>query len=120
MKRSYSEAFKLEVVNYYYNSPFGVRLTARQFDLPSKNYITKWEADLKRKGLIPADAKKACKVNKPKKKEKPKPEKWDNRSKIEKEYEQRIRKMEAKIAYLESLEKLKPFLKKKRDPKSKV
>ncbi len=120
MNRRYSEAFKMEVVKYYYNNPYGVRLTARHFGLPSKNYITDWEAELKRNGRIPPDAKKVFKTDNNKKEGQAKPEILDSRTQIEKEYEKRIRKMEAKIAYLESLEKLKPFLKKKRDPTGKI
>lgn len=54
-KRTYDDEFKLHVVNEYFKSKNGIRLTARAFGLPSKNYITRWIEDLKARGLIPAD-----------------------------------------------------------------
>src|SRR6056297_1286130 len=53
MPTKYSDAFKLEVVRDYYNSPLGVRSIALKYNLPSKNYINNWEKYLIKKGLLP-------------------------------------------------------------------
>jgi transposase len=54
-KNKYSEEFKLNIVNEYYEGSLGVRLLARKYNLPSKNYITNWIKELKSKGLIPIE-----------------------------------------------------------------
>ena len=55
-KREYSDAFKLAVIRNYLDSPHGIRVVARSYDLPSKNYITNWMKYLVAKGLLsPAD-----------------------------------------------------------------
>jgi len=111
MPSKYSDAFKLEVVKDYYNSPMGVRSIALKYNLPSKNYINNWEKGLIKKGLLPPDS------TKPKKTPGRTSEsilRADDRTEKEKQYEQEIRELKARIKYLESLESLKPFLKKKR------
>jgi len=57
----YSDEFKLSVIRDYYQSPLGVRAIAAKYNLPSKNYVNKWEAQLKKKGLLPQDATKPVK-----------------------------------------------------------
>ena len=52
MPHIYSTEFKLHVVKTYLISPYGVRRTAREFGLPSKNYVTKWIQELKKEGLL--------------------------------------------------------------------
>jgi transposase-like protein len=49
MKSKYSDEFKLAVIKDYYESTLGVRAIATKYHLPSKNYVNKWEAQLKRK-----------------------------------------------------------------------
>lgn len=54
MKRKiYDIEFKLQVVKAYFEGPDGMRLVARSFGLPTKNYIDNWIKELKKKGLIP-------------------------------------------------------------------
>ena len=38
----YSDEFKLAVVKEYFEGDLGVRLLAKKYNLPSKNYITNW------------------------------------------------------------------------------
>jgi transposase-like protein len=109
MKRKYSDSFKLELINEYYNSQLGVRLTAAKYGLPSKNYINKWEQYLKKKGLLPSES------TKPVKAAGRSPEaavRADDRTEREKQYEFEIEYLKARVEYLESLESLQPFLKK--------
>jgi transposase-like protein len=105
----YSDEFKLSVVQDYYQSPLGVRAVAAKYNLPSKNYVNKWEAQLKKKGLLPQDATKPVKsVGRSK-------EfilRNDTRTPREKQYEEEIQYLKARVAYYESLESIKPFLKK--------
>jgi transposase InsO family protein/transposase-like protein len=110
MNEKYSDEFKLKVVQDYYNSPLGVRLVALKYNLPSKNYINDWEKYLIKKGLLPPGS------TKPNKTTHRAPEhivRHDDRSEREKQYEDEIRELKARVKYLESLESLKPFLKKK-------
>lgn len=52
MSQKYSKEFKLHVINTYLQSPHGIRVIARSFGLPTKNYITKWIKDLLADGSI--------------------------------------------------------------------
>lgn len=115
MKRKYSDKFKLEVVKDYYSSRLGVRLIAAKYDLPSKNYINRWEQYLKKKGLLPPDS------TKPEKTVGRAPEaeaRQDTRTEREKQYESEIEYLKARVAYYEGLESMQPFLKKKKGPGS--
>ncbi len=109
MQRKYSDEFKLLVVNDYYDSTLGVRAIATKYNLPSKNYINRWEDQLKKKGLLPPDA---TKPNKATGRSKESITRKDDRTPREKQYEEEIEILKAKVAYLESLESLQPFLKK--------
>lgn len=53
-KREYSEEYKVEVVRNYLSSPHGIRVVSRSYNLPSKNYITRWMEELVKKGKITA------------------------------------------------------------------
>src|SRR6056297_2862343 len=110
MPTKYSDAFKLEVVRDYYNSPLGVRSIALKYNLPSKNYINNWEKYLIKKGLLPPGS---TKPNKTPGRTSETILRADDRTEREKRYEQEIRELKARIQYLESLESLKPFVKKK-------
>ena len=52
MKCIYSQEFKLHVIRTYLESPYGIRTIAKQFDLPSKNYITNWIISLKKEDIF--------------------------------------------------------------------
>lgn len=110
MKTVYSDEFKKAVIDDYYNSTLGIRVIARKYGLPSKNYITRWEAALKKKGLLNADAVKPVKAAGP---SKDTLTFNDNRTEREKQYEAEIEALKARVEYLESLDRLQPFLKKK-------
>ena len=109
MKKTYTDQFKLSVIKDYYSSPLGVRAIALKYDLPSKNYISKWEEYLKKKGLLSPDD------TKPNKTVGRSPEpiaRKDERTERERQYELEIETLKARISYYESLESLQPFLKK--------
>lgn len=109
MKKTYTDEFKLSVVKDYYNSNLGVRSIALKYNLPSKNYINNWEQQLIKKQLLPPNSTKPNKTTSPCKESfKPK----DTRTPREKHYEEQIRILEAKIAYYENLNELRPFVKK--------
>lgn len=110
INRKYSDEFKLMVIKDYYDSTLGVRAIAQKYNLPSKNYINNWEKQLKKKGLLPPDS---TKPNKAVGRSKESIMYKDMRTPREKQYEEDILVLRARIAYLESLESLKPFLKKK-------
>jgi len=109
LAKKYSDEYKLMVVKDYYNSALGVRAIALRYNLPSKNYINRWEEELKKKGLL---EKEATKPNKTNARTKESILRKDNKTVREKQYEKEIERLKAKIAYLESLESLKPFDKK--------
>lgn len=52
----------MQVVLDYYENELGVRNTSLKWGLPSKNYIEKWQEQLKLSGDIPFDACKKIKV----------------------------------------------------------
>ena len=52
MNAIYSQEFKLHVIHTYLESPYGIRTIARQFNLPSKNYVTNWIISLKKENLL--------------------------------------------------------------------
>ena len=107
-KQSYDDNFKLEVVKAYFDGPHGVRLIARSYGLPSKNYIERWVKELKTKGLIPLDAKKLD----GKSSAKNRTQKADNpyeahkKSARETHLEKEVLRLQAEIDYLKKLEEL--------------
>lgn len=115
MKNKYTDEFKLSVVLDYYSSSLGVRAIAMKYNLPSKNYITNWEQQLIKKGLIPPESTKPVKAVA---RSKESILREDTRTPREKVYEQEIELLKARVEYLESLDSLKPFLKKKESAKS--
>jgi len=104
----YTDKFKLEVVNSYFNTKLGVRLTARAFNLPSKNYIEIWIKQLKKKGLIPMDKEKTVTKSSQKIDESKDKKKTRNTKKTakEKQLEKENLRLKAEIAYLKKLEEL--------------
>lgn len=109
VRKRYPDEFKLAVIQDYYHSLLGVRAVAAKYNLPSKNYINNWEAQLKKKGLLPKEATKPVKTVD---RAKEAILRQDTRTAREKQYEAEIEILKAKVAYFESLESLKPFLKK--------
>lgn len=110
MSKRYSDEFKLSVIKDYYNSTLGVRAIALKYNLPSKNYINNWEEELKKKGLLPLDA---TKPSKSVGRSKESILRQDTRTPREKQYEEEIQILKAKLAYFEGLDHMQPFLKKK-------
>ena len=109
MKRTYSDEFKLSVINDYYTSSLGVRAIATKYKLPSKNYINNWEQYLKKKGLLSPDSTKPAKsVGRSKEPT----ARQDDRTELERQYEAEIEELKARVAYYESLEFIQPYLKK--------
>lgn len=104
----YSEDFKLEVVNSYFNTKLGIRLTARAFNLPSKNLVENWIKQLKKKGLIPMDKEKtinksSVKSNNSKEDDK---NQTDMKTAREKQLEKENLRLKAEIDYLKKLKQL--------------
>ena len=54
-KYTYTDEFKLEVVKNYLTSPYGIGVVAKSYDLPSKNYITRWMQDLLKRNLLSSE-----------------------------------------------------------------
>lgn len=114
LNKKYSDEFKLAVIKDYYDSPLGVRAIAMKYNLPSKNYINNWEQQLIKKGLLPPDSTKPVKAVA---RSKESIVHKDDRTPREKEYEEEIEVLKARVEYLESLKSLKPYLKKKESKK---
>jgi transposase-like protein len=110
MSKKYTDEFKLSVIEDYYNSTLGVRAIALKYNLPSKNYINSWEAELKKKDLLPPGA---TKPNKSVGRSKESIMRQDSRTPREKQYEEEIQVLKARLAYFEGLDHMQPFLKKK-------
>jgi transposase-like protein len=117
MSKLYTDEFKLSVVLDYYNSPLGVRAIATKYNLPSKNYIGDWEKSLKKKGCLPEDA---AKPNKAIGRSKESVMREDARTPREKQYEEEIQALKARIAYFEGLDYMQPFIKKRKHPESQI
>ncbi|SHF22345.1 transposase [Alkalibacter saccharofermentans] len=111
MTKKYSDEFKLSVIKDYYDSTLGVRVIAAKYNLPSKNYINRWEVQLKKKGLLPPDA---TKPNKSAGRTKESILRADTRTLKEKQLEEQVQVLQAKIDYYESLNSMKPFIAKKK------
>lgn len=104
----YEDDFKLEVVKAYLDSPTGVRMIARSYGLPSKNYIHKWLDELKEKGLIDPDVvknndKSSCDPAQVKSKGSAKQPRKTLR---EKQLEKEVLRLQAENAYLKKLKEL--------------
>lgn len=110
MNKIYSDEFKLSVILDYYSCSLGVRAIAMKYNLPSKNYINNWEQQLIEKGLLPPNSTKQVKSVA---RSKESVVRNDDRTPLERHYEEEIEILKARIDYLEGLESLKPFLKKK-------
>jgi len=110
IKRKYTDEFKLKVVKDYYSSTLGVRSIALKYNLPSKNYINDWEKYLISKGLLPVGS---TKPQKTAGRSKESVTREDTRTEREKQYENEITELRARLNYFESLDHIKPFLTKK-------
>lgn len=109
MAKHYSDEFKLSVIKDYYNSTLGLRAIALKYDLPTKNYINRWEKELTAKGLLPEGS---TKPNKSVGRASETIMRKDTRTPREKQYEEEIRLLKAKVSYYEGLKSLQPYLKK--------
>ena len=116
VKKKYCDEFKLEVIKDYYSSTLGVRAIASKYGLPSKNYISQWEEQLKKRGLLPKDA---TKPNKSVARSKESIVREDTKTPRERQYEAENEILRAKVAYYENLEWMKPFIAKKNSKKGK-
>ena len=116
MKHKYTDEFKLQVIQDYYESTVGVRTIAQKYSLPSKNYVNNWEKELKQKGLLPPDATKPTKAVA---RTKESIVRKDHRTEREKMYEKENQELRAKVDYYESLEKLRPFVTEKKTKSTK-
>ena len=83
---------------------------AKKYNLPSKNYISNWEQQLKDKGVLDRIA---TKPHKTVGRAKESVVYEDDRTEREKQYEDEIEALRARVAYFEKLDYMQPFLKKK-------
>lgn len=100
INKRYSDEFKLQVIDEYLKGTLGCRTLAKKYNLPSKNYVQKWEKQLIRKGLLKEDELRNLK-----------PREHSFKKGIKKtEYEKTLEKenfeLKAKLAYYQELEKL--------------
>ena len=108
--KKYSNEFKKAVIDDYYSSPLGVRAITLKYGLPSKNYISRWEEQLKEIGMLP---KEATKPNKAVGRSSEQLTRQDDRTPREKQYELEIEILKARVEYFEGLDYMQPFIKKK-------
>ena len=106
--KKYSEEFKKNIVNEYYEGKLGVRLLSKKYNLPSKNYISKWIEEFKEKGIIP---KNLVKKN-------PRTPTKNSLSKAktayEKELEEKVLRLEAELAFHKKFEEIAARMNKKK------
>lgn len=107
MLEIYSDEFKLEVVKTYLESPHGIRVVARSYGLPSKNYIPAWMEQLKKKGLLPVDCEKKSKSSSTKRSERFE-DAYEPKKKTEREkhLEKEVIRLQAENAYLKKLKEI--------------
>ena len=103
----YSDEFKLQVIQEYFNGDLGCRLLSKKYNLPSKNYITNWQKQLKRKGLLPFDPQKSHHRGGTK------PLDSHKKTAYELQLERQNLELRAVLAYLQELKKLVDIDKKK-------
>lgn len=96
----YSDEFKLQVINEYLNGDLGCRLLAKKYNLPSKNYITNWQQQLIKKGLLSTDLKKPTHIGGISRNLSTK------KTPYEKKLERENFELKAELAYLTELKKL--------------
>jgi transposase len=108
IKMNYEDDFKLEVVKTYLESPHGIRVVARSFGLPSKNYIFNWIGQLKRKGLLPLDCEKITNKSSAKKKIEKADDAYQPKEKTarEKQLEKEILRLKAENDFLKKLQEI--------------
>lgn len=105
-KKEYSDAYKLSVVRNYLSSPHGVRVVARSYNLPSKNYITRWMEELVSKGfLTPQEC--TAKTKSFLNKETKLPYQTHGITARERQLEQENERLRAEVAFLKKLRELK-------------
>lgn len=102
MSQKYSEEFKLNVIKEYFEGNLGVRLLAKKYNLPSKNYITNWIKHFKDIGIIPKDTS-ASRTSHASTKA---VEKSRVKSPYEKELEKKLERMEAELAFYKKCDEI--------------
>ena len=100
VNKKYSDEFKLQVITEYLNGTMGCRTLAKKYNLPSKNYIEKWQKQLIKKGLLKKDEFNNLKPRKHSFK------KGIKKTDYEKTLEKENFELKAKLAYYQELEKL--------------
>lgn len=107
-KAKYDDEFKLQVVKEWLESSGGVRLVARSYGLPSKNYIHRWLEELKEKGLIPPEAGKTSYKSSanPRTQKAQDVEQTSKKSAREKHLEKEILRLRAENDFLKKLDEL--------------
>jgi len=107
-KQTYEDSYKLEVVRAYLDGSHGMRVTARSYGLPSKNYIERWILELKEKGLIDADAKKQDAKSSMKSRAKKTDSPYEAHQKTAREIhlEKEVQRLQAEVDFLKKLKEL--------------
>ena len=104
-KREYSDEFKLAVIRNYLESPHGIRVVARSYNLPSKNYITNWMNYLVKKRLLsPLECESKTKTFR--NKEKAQPYQSHALTARERQLEEENHRLRAEVAFLKKLKEL--------------
>lgn len=96
----YSDEFKLAIVKEYFEGDLGVRLLAKKYNLPSKNYITNWINKFKKEGKIPED------ISRDKTKTSSKKSIHSAKTEYEKQLEKKVYELEAKLAVFKKYEEI--------------
>lgn len=99
--KRYSDEFKLQVVKEYLNSSLGCRTIAKKYNLPSKNYISNWEKELIKKGLLLNEE-----VSKLQKKTYSLGNNNESKTPYEKQLEKENLRLRAELAYFKELKRL--------------
>ena len=103
----YLDEFKLDVVRNYLSSRHGVRIVARSYGLPSKNYIHNWMKELLNKGLItPEECAVKSKTIAGVPTVKPKPYQSFGKTPREVQLETEVERLKAEVAFLKKLKEL--------------
>lgn len=102
MAQKYTDEFKLAVVKEYYEGNLGVRLLARKYNLPSKNYITNWIKHFKEIGAIP----KASAVSRISLTSSKEISKGNAKTAYEKQLEKKLAEAEAKLAFYQKYDEI--------------
>ena len=87
-------------IKEYFEGDLGVRLLAKKYNLPSKNYITNWINKFKKEGKIPED------ISRDKTKTSSKKSIHSAKTEYEKQLEKKVYELEAKLAVFKKYEEI--------------